>query len=78
MTGMKYQTLVFGIKNNVIHVLLNIGIDRPEQTVYTQIRCHKLGHLIRVYTVCNSSSTILEIHVSNSKIDLFQILGQVR
>ena len=30
--------------------------DRPEQTVWTQMRCRILRHLIRVYTVCHSFS----------------------
>ena len=32
---------------------LSIGIDRPEQIVYTQTRCQRMQHTIRVYTVCH-------------------------
>ena len=48
----------------------NIGTDGPEQTVETQIRCHRMWHLIRFYTVCHLSSTILDIS-AGSKIDFF-------
>ena len=33
-----------------------IRIDRPEQTVLTQMRRRKMQHLIKVYTVCHSAS----------------------
>ena len=42
-----------------IIITLSIGTDRPEQTVKTQIRCRILQCLIRVYTVCPSSSVLL-------------------
>ena len=37
---------------------LSIGTDKPEQTVKTQIRCCRMQHLIRIYTVCHSSSSL--------------------
>ena len=43
-------------------------------TVYIQIRCCKMWHLIRVYTVCHLSSSFLTIP-RGSQMD-FQILGQ--
>ena len=42
------------VKHSFISTL-SIQTDRPEQTVMTQIRCHIMWHLIRVYTVCFSS-----------------------
>ena len=47
--------LLQGYRNN-----LSIGTERPLQTVQTQIRCCKIQHLIRVYTVCNTNSNILD------------------
>ena len=38
-------------------ITLSIGTDRLKQTVQTQIRCHRVQHLIRIYTVSHSSST---------------------
>ena len=35
---------------------LIIETDRSEQTVWTQIRLHRMQHLVRVYTVCHWSS----------------------
>ena len=36
-------------------ITLSIWTDRPEQTVDTKIRPHRMQHLIRVYTICHSS-----------------------
>ena len=41
---------------------LCIRKDKPEQTVKTQIRRRKTRRLIRVYTVCPSSSNFKHIH----------------
>ena len=54
-------------------ITLNIGTDRPEQTMQIQIRCHKMQCLIRVYTGCHLSSTITDTPTS-SKIDFFKFL----
>ena len=35
--------------------ILSIGTDRPGQIVYTHIRCCRMPHQIRVYTVCHLS-----------------------
>ena len=43
---------------------LNIGIDRPEQTVYTQIRCHRMWGSDQGLH-CHSSSTTLDISVGS-------------
>ena len=40
-------------------IILSIMTNRPEQPVQTQIRCHRMWHLIRASTVCHSSSNIL-------------------
>ena len=47
----------YGLSNTVFTIC--IQTDRPEQTVQTQMRCHRMWHLIRVYTVCHSSSNFL-------------------
>ena len=41
---------------------LRVRIDRPEQTVQTQIRRQRTRRLIRVYTVCYSSSNFSTHH----------------
>ena len=41
---------------------LSIQTNRFEQTVYTQIKCHTMWHLIRIYTVCHLSSSFWQIH----------------
>ena len=35
---------------------LSIRTDGTEQTVKTQIRCRRMRHLIRIYTICYSST----------------------
>ena len=37
-------------------ITVNIRTDRPEQTVYTQMRRRRMWRFIRVYTICHSSS----------------------
>ena len=37
---------------------LCIQTDRSEQTVQTLIRCHRMQHLIRIYTVCYTSKIL--------------------
>ena len=51
---------------------LSIETDRPEQTVYTKIRCCRMQHLIRVCTVCNSSNSLR--HMNSKRNGLFKIL----
>ena len=64
------------MQREITVISLNIGTDsRPEQTVKTQIRCRRMRYLIRVYTVCHSSSNILNTS-AGSWTDLFQILGE--
>ena len=60
-----------------IHTLftLNIGIDRTVQTLQTQIRCHILWHLNRVYIVCHSSSSFRHQQVDNYSVFIFTFLG---
>ena len=35
----------------------SVGSDMPQQTVYTQIGCSRMWHLIRVYTIDHPSSS---------------------
>ena len=39
--------------------VITLRIDRPEQTLLTQIRCRRMQHLIRICTVCHMFSNIL-------------------
>ena len=41
---------------------ISIRTDMLEQTVQTQMRCHRMWHLIRVYTVCYWSSNFSTQH----------------
>ena len=50
---------------------INHWTESPEQTVFTQIRCHRTWHLIWVCTVCHSSSSISGTS-TNIKMDLFK------
>ena len=43
--------------------------DRHEQTVYTKIRCRRMWHLIRVYTVCHLSSSFWHINWVRLRVD---------
>ena len=43
------------IWSNYLTYSIYLGGQGPEQTVKTQIRCHRMQHLIRVYTVWHSS-----------------------
>ena len=43
-------------------IKLQFWIDGQEQTVQTQIRCCRIWHLIRVYTVYHSSCNLRHIH----------------
>ena len=49
------------------------SVRSPDQTVQTQIRCHRTWHLIRVYTVCHSSSNLLDTS-TGSTINFFKLL----
>ena len=40
-------------------ITLNIGTARHLQTLYTQIGCPGMRHLVRVYTVCHTHCSIL-------------------
>ena len=50
--GSAGQGLRIDVEKNIFTV--SFGTCRPEQTVWTQIR---MWHLIRIYTVCHTSST---------------------
>ena len=50
------QTVYTQIKTTI--KTLSIGTDRPLQTVKTQLRCHRIWHLIWVYTVCHTYPNI--------------------
>ena len=48
-----------------------IRTDRPEETVWTYMKLRRMRRLIRVYTVCQSSSNILDTTMSG-KLYLFK------
>ena len=48
-------------KDNTTIYPLIIQTKLPQEAVYTQIRCHWMLSLIRVYTIWNSSNSILTI-----------------
>ena len=60
-------------KKYVFNPSTRIGV--PEQTVLTQIRCHRTLHLIRVYTV--STNPAVFKHIIWWLKGLVQILGQI-
>ena len=69
-----FEKLHFG---NTMYTVLTLSINRLEQTMQTQIRCHRMWHLIRIYTVCNSSSNFSQAS-TGSKIDLVNFLELIR
>ena len=54
---------------------LNIEINRSLLTVKTLIGCHRMQHLIRVYTVCHTYNNILDIS-TGSRMDYFKFKGK--
>ena len=48
-----------------------IGTGGLEQTGETQVRCHRMLHLITVYTVCHSSCNLATF--TDSKMDLLKL-----
>ena len=54
-------------------ITLNIVTDRPQQTVKIQIRFRRMRHLIRVFSVCHLSITVLDTS-TGSQIDFIKFL----
>ena len=52
-------------------ITLSTGTDMSFQTVYTQIRCHIIWPLIRVYTVCHTYSNGLDT-LRGSRMDYYK------
>ena len=54
-------------------ITLSIGTDRPLQTEQTQMKCHRMQHLIRVYIVCHTYSNILDTS-TGCRMDYFKVV----